>query len=187
MPPRPSLAVPALDHRPLCAGAAVALLLLSLGVGNPFRAQRATTADPPVERAETETRWRGSEMVAPIRSRPALQQEPSTADVPGAPRVVPAVLGAQPLASHATFVRNEAMGADPVADPDGVGACPQNGLPSVTRRGLDGDGCATWWHADGSITKRGVRQVEGEPMPFVMRLEPARVAPTHHAVPASSH
>jgi hypothetical protein len=48
-------------------------------------------------------------------------------------------------------------------DEASVGPCPRQPLTSpVTRSGIDQDGWPTWWHEDGSVTKR-VRQTERDP------------------------
>jgi hypothetical protein len=66
-----------------------------------------------------------------------------------------------------------------LADPDRVGECPPwNGEAATSptvRRGIDGDGFPTWWHADGSLTKRVVqtgRDASGNPFrtPATVRL-----------------
>lgn len=56
-----------------------------------------------------------------------------------------------------------------VLDPDQVGPCPEAGLPAVARQGIDVDGAPTWWHADGSVTKRVSQVRDGIAVPVVVR------------------
>jgi len=147
-----------MNHRPLCAAAAVALLVAALGMGNPFRTCCRT----------------GDGRPDPARSGPLSP----------VPLVTPASFGGG-AAGSAGGAAVLLQGDLEVEDEDGVGPCPEPGLARVVRRGRDADGWATWWHADGSITKRGVRQVGGELLPFVMRLQPSQ-RQQGAAVPAAS-
>jgi hypothetical protein len=121
--------------RPICALLAVALLLVALQVGNPFRAAESAGGTP----------------VAP-------------AAAPLATRVLPV----QPVA-----LGMRAPAPTPPIDRDGIGPCPEAGLPPVVGQGRDQDGLDTWWHADGSITKRTVSEIGGVAVPAIVRLKPA--------------
>lgn len=158
-----------MNHRPFCAFAAVGLLVAALAVGNPFRC-----AAPPVPKCPS-----------PQGALPVLPVLPVRAPVS------PVVLTDVHSDIHSdtgTKPREQVEASDQahLPDPDGVGPCPEVGLPRVLRRGRDADGWATWWHADGTMTKRGVRTVAGEAVPFVMRLKPELPPSTANAsMPAS--
>ena len=105
-----------------------------------------------------------------------------------APLVLPAVAPVEPAPAPA---RSEPLAmtaisapAAEIPDPDNLGTCPQWGgstsISPVVRRAIDADGWPTWWHADGSLTKRvlqGVRDAEGNQLkaPAVYRLSNGRV------------
>lgn len=85
--------------------------------------------------------------------------------------------GVLPVAALA--VRLDPHEPGEVPDPDGVGPCPE--AKAFVRRGIDGDGLATWWHADGSMTKRAVqvlRDAAGNELrvPVRVRVRPAGLA-----------
>ena len=102
----------------------------------------------------------------------ALQGNPFRGPVP-APTPVPVTLGPEAgVAAPARSAPPAPATSAPAIDPDRIGPCPESGLP-VVRQGRDLDGLDTWWHADGSITKRTVTEIEGVPMPAIVRLRPA--------------
>lgn len=77
----------------------------------------------------------------------------------------------------------------PLPDPDRVGPCPEAYAHlRVERRGLDEEGRPTWWHADGSVTKRIVQRVRGDgrevDVPGILRLTPRDHFVGGHAVAA---
>ena len=89
--------------------------------------------------------WRGGPPadVAPFPAQPAatrVDSEPPRGAVVHGPGMGPGHHGAAPE--------------------EDVGACPERyaDLP-VLRAGRDQDGWPTWWHADGTITKRAVQRV----------------------------
>jgi hypothetical protein len=86
---------------------------------------------------------------------------------------------------HAAGAAELLPALDDIADPDRVGPCPQAGLPAVIRRGRDSDGRDTWWHVDGSLTKRGWREVAGAPVQVVTRVEAPNKQLAGHTTPAS--
>lgn len=105
---------------------------------------------------------------------------PDPAEAPTAPASRPGAALRDLLASRA------AQGGEPtLPDPDGVGPLPALAAKvesPVIRRGRDGDGFATWWHADGSLTKRveqTLRDAEGRAhkVPSVIRVAPGAGAP----------
>jgi hypothetical protein len=62
-------------------------------------------------------------------------------------------------------------------DPDRVGPCPEAYASlAVARRGLDEEGRPTWWHVDGTITKRIVQRVREDgrevEVPSLLRMTP---------------
>jgi hypothetical protein len=139
-----------MNHRPYCLAGALAVLTWGLVCGNPFRCVGGAGAAAPSDDARNE-----SISPPPLVVTPALAPASATA-------LVPAVLG------------GAAVDADELPDPDEVGPCPEPGLPPVLRRGRDGDGLETWWHSDGSLTKRSTQRVDGEVVPVTVRVLPAR-------------
>ncbi len=152
-----------MNHRPYCAAAALGLLLAALSVGPLFRCpgpRESDASDPPLATSAAITAPPApvSETLAVVPVEASASRKVQSAGfTPGGPsfrsRAVPASFSRGP------------------ADPDEVGPCPQADLPAVLRRGRDVDGQDTWWHADGSITKRGTRAVAGEVVPFVTRMQ----------------
>lgn len=133
-----------MNHRPYCLAGALVVLTWGLVCGNPFRC---------FDRAG----GGGAE-----------------GDVPAAPLVVTPVLA--PASASMAVEREGAAVVDPddLADPDEIGPCPEPGLPPVLRRGRDADGLETWWHTDGSLTKRSTQRVDGEVVPVTVRVLPQR-------------
>jgi hypothetical protein len=134
-----------MNHRPYCAATAGALLVLALTVGNPFRCRDAS--GPTAGASSVQSAPQLIPLVVPLHQVQSVSF--------GDDHVV-----AQPAGL-------EVIGHE-LADPDVVGPCPQAGLPAVVRRARSADGWDTWWHVDGSITKRGVRA--GESLPRVLRV-----------------
>jgi hypothetical protein len=56
---------------------------------------------------------------------------------------------------------------------EALGPCPADVASPVVRSGLDADGWPTWWHADGSKTKRVLQHVGGAGVPAIVRMQPA--------------
>jgi hypothetical protein len=117
--------------------------------------------------------WAKPALEPPLR---AAQPPPEASTVRG---VQPVALGGPPPAAAAPRP-NE------VVDPDRIGSCPEAGLAPVVRQGRDLDGLDTWWHADGSITKRTVTEIGGVAVPAIVRLRPAgaRMLRTQTGTPA---
>lgn len=166
-----------MSHRPYCAAAALGLLVAALNVGPLFRcpgpAETQPLAAPRVTDAPDATAVRRptSATTSAATIRPPAPLSDTLEAVPveaSASRRVQSA-GFDPGQSFSSLVVPASFSNGP-ADPDHVGPCPQVDLPAVLRRGRDADGQDTWWHADGSITKRGTRTIAGQAVPFVMRM-----------------
>jgi hypothetical protein len=117
-------------------------------------------------------------LLALAAGNPFLPEAPR-APVPPA-LVVPAVTSERVTPVHAVPLATRA--ASPAGatlpDPDRVGDCPRKGI-AVLRRGIDpADGRPTWWHVDGTITKRGVQRLrDGDvtaEVPIILTMTPQK-------------
>lgn len=142
---------------------AIGILGAALLCGNPF----LPCPDPDTEPAPP------SEAAAEGRQSPPARPAVETLQAEEAA----GSKGVLPVAALA--LRPDAHGPGEVPDPDGVGPCPE--AKAFVRRGIDGDGLATWWHADGSMTKRAVqvlRDAAGNEhrVPVRVQVRPAGLA-----------
>ena len=175
----------------LCFALAITVLLGALVIGNPCARCGTTGKD-----------GAGDPGLAPGRraSAPGTGASESDRPIP----VQPAAAGASAQAAQASLARPVQEGIEPAAlrlssprtasselpDPDRVGECPREGVfPRVIRRGIDVDRWPTWWHLDGSLTKRVVQNLSDESgvvvrAPAVMVLKPGKHRLGNPAKPA---
>ncbi len=125
---------------------AVGILLLALAVGNPFLPLPRRAAPGPHA-----TQPDGPTAMPASLSTQAIGSVPLRMTAAPAPAAASRDTGAADSDDSSEF-------ATDLPDPDRIGPCPRAGI-AVVRRGIDPlDGRPTWWHADGSMTKR-VQQV----------------------------
>ena len=173
--------------RSVCWFALAGVVLVgSLVLGNPLPPRRGQAPAPSsVPGGSPELRSRAVPADAGSRAQPRGEpaRDPNVhqaSTVTPAPAEIP--------------LRMQLGGGAAVADPDRIGPCPGLGTRAphaspVVRRAVDHDGWPTWWHEDGSLTKRVIQEVREQDgtlrrIPEVMRLTAAGKRPGADAVSA---
>lgn len=186
----------------LCGALAIAILLGALAVGSPFAPRervlsKSAGAVPPTPGPKSRT---GAGVTATPVSTGSIggelgAGETGARDTAGGPAGAPAGYVVAPLRISPAAADSRADHLEALPDPDRVGECPREPLESkVVRRGIDpADRWPTWWHVDGSLTKRVQQRLRDpktgevigeEPRVVVLRPAGERRVPAEAKTPA---